>query len=206
MKQVAVTRSWLNMGVLTLTAWQLTGCVAGQSIALDHEPEEVVAPDRGMSVVVDVADEREFVVSGSESANYIGQYRAGFGNPWNVTTESGMTLADRFADDLAEELVNLGFSVTESDASGSLNVQIRDWNFDTYINGRFWCDIDVSVLSADGRKIAASEVREMRDIQGSVMTGAKYAMEDAIPRIYSEVIDAIARSNSAVLDALHNLE
>lgn len=206
MNSVVFSRSRLCAGAIVLAVWQLTGCVAGQTIALDHEPAETASPDTGIAVQLSVTDQREYVLSGKEPPDYIGQYRAGFGNPWNVTTASKLSFADNLAEDIGEELQNLGFSLAESGADGKLNVDIRDWNFDTYSNGEIWCEIDVSVLAADGSKLASSTVKESREFKGSVWVGAKSAMEEGVPQIYDEVVDAILRSNQAVLDALVNLD
>lgn len=190
---------------MLVLAWQLSGCVAGQRIDLNHETVEAQAPSVGTSVAVSVADERDFVVSGKESPDYIGQYRAGFGNPWNVTTGSRQSLADIVATDINEELESLGFTATDMNADGSLVVAIQDWNFDTYTNGRLWYDVKVQVISSTGAQLAESKVRDMQNIKGSLMTGAKYAMEEAVPRYYDELIDKIIRSNEVIRGALDSL-
>jgi len=191
--------------LLSVVAWQLGGCVVGQSISLDHNPIEPQQESTEKSVTVTVSDERGFVIDGQEPASYIGQYRAGFGNPWDVTTGSGEALAEIFKNDLKQELENMGFAVEDQNADGSLGVIIKDWNFDTYTNGSFQYDLLVSVISSDGKELATSKVRDMHSIQGSLMTGAKAAMEEKIPVYYDGIIDAILRANELIREALESL-
>ena len=94
--------------LLTAGAIMLQGCVVGQSIGLPYEAEKV-GNQRSIGVVVEVEDRRPFVLEGSKDPNYIGHYRAGFGNPWDVTTESDKALADIMQEDLVQELDALGF-------------------------------------------------------------------------------------------------
>jgi uncharacterized lipoprotein YajG len=187
---------------LTLFAVIATGCVAGQSIKIDHEPEEVALEKKTISVSVKVDDARSFVRSGDEPSNYIGQYRAGFGNPWNVTTESGRPLADLFADDIEEELVNLGFAIGQNDADKQLRVKIAEWNFDSYINAEIWYEVYVRALDARGAELAESRQQQRLEIPGSFWVGPKYAVQKRLPEIYAELIDSMVRGNPDIMDAL----
>lgn len=182
----------------------LSGCVAGQSIKLDHEPTEDAKVSNSVSVAVNVADERSYVVNGKEPVDYIGQYRAGLGNTWNVTTKSKEPLATVFAKDIEQELQTLGFMVSDSgsDTNRSLLVTIRDWNFDMYMNGELWYEIDAQVTDQSGNELAVSRVSDRFEIAGNIWTGAKGAMEEWIPKYYDQLIDSLIRSNPGILEAL----
>jgi len=189
--------------VLSAAALMLSACVAGQSISLDHVPEEEQLVANNISVSVGVKDKRDYVESGDKSVDYIGHYRAGFGNTWDVSTQDDMALADLIATDLDEELSSLGFTAVKAgEGAKALDVQILDWNFDTYINGKFWYDIDVKVLSPSGDVLVSSRLQDQKEIKGSFWVGAKYAMEEGVPETYNEIISNVVRYNPPVLEAL----
>ena len=66
----------------------LAGCVAGQSLQTDYVAPEATAPLDGTSILLTVSEDRPYVKSGDKPPYYIGKYRAGFGNPWDVTTDN----------------------------------------------------------------------------------------------------------------------
>ena len=179
----------------------LEGCVAGQSIELPYRAE-AVGSEQGVGVVVEVEDHRPFILDGDKEPDYIGHYRAGFGNPWDVTTESGDSLADIMRQDLIEELEALGFGTGAASPDRSLTVAIKDWNFNAYVNGSFWYKLDVAVADATGEQLALSVVEDEVSIEGSVWTGAKGAMEEEIPRLYGLMLKAIIRENDEIMGAL----
>src|SRR5512136_1091142 len=78
--------------ILVLSAVALTSCVVGQKINyVSANPE---ASFKGsMAVAVAVWDNRPYVLNGEKPSTYVGTFRGGFGNPFNVNTESGQPLA-----------------------------------------------------------------------------------------------------------------
>ena len=202
-------RNWLTntlrtlMRALFLTAGaiMLGGCVAGQSIALPYEAEKV-GYEQSIGVALDVKDRRPFVLDGKKSANYIGHYRAGFGNPWDVTTKSGKALADIIQEDLVQELDALGFSTGDASSNRSLRIEILDFNFNAYVNGEFWYEVDVAVLDEDQEQLASSKLENNVTVEGSAWTGPKKAMEKEVPLFYALMIKAIIRENVEIMNAL----
>lgn len=184
------------LAVILLTA----GCVAGQHLSYDYAPEAVAIKNSG-TVNVAVRDERPYVTSGDKSPDYVGHYRAGFGNTWDITTEGKTPFADVVARDLREEITALGFS--GGTGGKTLQVVIREWNMDTYLNAKFWYALMVSVIRQDsGTVLAEKSLAEEKRIEGSVWVGPKYAVEKQMPTFYDEVIKTIARENPVILDAL----
>ena len=194
--------AWSIRFVFLTTVFLLTGCVAGQSIKMAYEPSPVSAENLGVDVQVLSDDQREFVVSGNKQPNYIGHYRAGFGNTWGVTTQNKQPLADNLRRDVSSDLVALGFDVVDRDAGRILKIVIYDWNFDTYVNGKMWYQVHVSVESANGETLAESDLEDTVIIKGSVWVGAKYAFERELPKIYKSIVNSVARDNQRILIAL----
>lgn len=190
--------------LLLVSMFLLTGCVAGQQIKFGDLPMGNQDAPLGITVLVKVDDNRDFVRSGNKTPAYIGHYRAGFGNPWDVNTHQKKALAEIFREDLERELKSLGFNLGEGPDGKKLRVVIKDWNFDTYLNGKIWYDIEVAVLAKDNQQLAIDAIKETKVIEGSVWVGAKYAFEEEVPKIYADIIGRLIRENSKILTALKN--
>jgi hypothetical protein len=122
---------------------------------------------------------------------------------WDVKTKSGEPLARLLERDLLEELQSLGFEIALSKPfKKTLQVSIKDWNFDTYINGKFWYHLMITVLDRENHILAESQLKDRVVVKGSVWVGAKYAFEKELPKIYSQIITKIVRENPKILTAL----
>jgi hypothetical protein len=185
---------------IALFSTPMYGCVAGQSVGIDYDADPmVVAPSDSRPIQVTVTDERPFVVSGDKPPYYVGKYRAGFGNPWDVTTENRKPLADIMAADVSEELEALGFAL--SDAGRVLTITINDWNFDGWQNGHLWYDIEIVLSDVDGAQLYSGNVKDDVGITGT-LAGIKGGVERDIPIIYRDAVQKIVRKNSDLITAL----
>lgn len=174
----------------------LSGCVAGQNIKMDYIPIQNTLSDSGIAVRAIVSDERSYIKSGNKKPWYIGHYRAGFGNTWDVSTFQKIPLAEQIARDLKEDLANLGH-MDDSNLQPELEVQvtINEWNFDAYQNGRFWYDLQVIIVNSSGNKVQDFRVKSEEIIKGSFFGGAKSGFERKMPTIYNNIITSITRNN-----------
>ena len=191
---------------VTLTALSvlkvLSGCVVGQSLPANYEPGPAVAVS-GITIAVNVRDERPYIKSGDKPPYFIGKYRGGFGNPWDVTTKDKEPLADSLRRDIAKELQALGHLVVSAGTeTRMLDVAIRDWNFDGMVDGKFWYEMDAKVLNRDGHLLAQSTVQDRHFVEGSVWTGAKKGFEAKMPELYASAIHKLVRDNTAISAAL----
>lgn len=186
--------------LLVLAAWLLSACVAGQHLRIDHQPEEPTSEARNVSVSVKVDDHRSYILNKDKEEYYIGHYRATFGNTFDVTTQNKIPLKEQVQADLIEELLNLGFDTAEF--GNVLGVEIVEWNFDSYQNGKFWYQINLTVDNPIGERLASTSIEDTVVIKGKVMTGAKGGFEEQMPGIYDDIIDRILRNNPTILQAL----
>ena len=188
-----------KLALLALTV-ALAGCVAGQNIKLHYEPAPGAAAGPSVPVTLRVIEQRDYVTRGDKSPAYLGHYRAGFGNTWDVINRDKVPLADQMRDDLRAELASLGCS----DAAGGkvLTVTIHEWNFDAWVNGKIWFDVEASLAGADGTPLASSHAKEERPITGSFWSGGKGAMEKNVPEVYGEVLRKLVREDPAMMAAL----
>jgi hypothetical protein len=181
----------------------LSGCVAGQNIRMTYEPSPETAAAQDVAVSVQVSDDRPFVTSGNKPPSYIGHYRGGFGNTWDVNTLGMEPLAEMIQRDLGEDLQSMGFTlVPPEDSMRVVKVSIADWNFDTYINGKFWYDIRVRALDGAGKQLSEIRLQDTAVIEGSFWVGAKYAFEREMPILYRSIIRKMIREAPSMMAAL----
>jgi hypothetical protein len=180
----------------------LTGCVAGQNINLQYDPTPKQGAALHQTVAVTVEDKRSYVTDGDKQPWYIGHYRAGFGNTWDVTTRDKVPFATQVKADLQKELTSLGFTEGSDSHAKRVTVVIKDWNFDAMVNGKLWYDLEITVRSSDGAVLATSDVKDERVIKGSIWTGAKGAMTEEVPVMYGEVLQSLIRNNAPIMEAL----
>lgn len=135
------------------------------------------------SLAVSVLDQRPYVLDRSKPLNYAGTIRGGYGNPFNLYTDSGDPLAQEFLRTVAQALQAKGFSVKPLPrdlgdtrkialdglrASGSdrlLLVTIREWQNDYYPasygkeNSYVLFNVELEVLNAKGQVAAKKTVQ-----------------------------------------------
>lgn len=195
--------SFTRLLVASFSLAALSGCVAGQSLQTSYESPVAAVATSASSVLITVTDDRPFVKNGDKPPYYLGKYRAGFGNPWDVKTENEEPLASIVARDLAADISTLGHRVvTAAPADRLLAVSIRDWNFDGYQNGRFWYDLQITASDSGGKPLATSTVQEATHIKGSFWMGARGGFEREMPKLYPAIIRKIVRDNAQISAAL----
>lgn len=179
-----------------------SGCLAvGQSVGLSYSPSSMDKISVSKSVSVEAVDAREYVVNGTKTGTFIGKFRGGYGNPWNVNTAGKVLLADQFQKDVLKSLEAKGVIARTGKTQRVVKVVINDYNFDAYMNAKYWYDVDVQVLS--GSKVVFSKnFKEEHTIKGNVMTGPMSAVKKQVPVLYSELIDEMIAKNKGLLKAL----
>lgn len=182
----------------------LSGCVVGQHLDMDYAAAPQAPAQEKNVVTVTAVDDRPYVKNGDKDPWYIGHYRAGFGIPWDVTTEHKVPLAEKLKVDTEKELVGLGFNLDGTSGNRRLQVQIKEWNFDAYQNGTFLYDLLVIVTAEDGTLLVSSRLKSRHDISGTFWGGAKAGFEHEMPRIYATIIQSVVSKNPKVLSALRS--
>jgi hypothetical protein len=165
------------MGVL------LGGCAVGNSHRYDLGDAELQV-ESSKTVAVAVVDARPYVLSGDKTPNFSGLMRGGFGNPFDVTTDSGRALAEDLTISIVSALkrdgveavaVPVGPTARGSDARTLLLASgadrctlltIREWKSDTYLNTGLFYNMTLEVLATDGT-VLASKVLQGHDNLGA---------------------------------------
>lgn len=83
------------------------------------------------SVAVAVLDERPYVLKKEKNPSYVGMARGGYGNPFDMWTESGAPLADDMLSTVADSLRARGFTVTPLKTSTADSLKSVMANFST---------------------------------------------------------------------------
>ncbi len=180
----------------------LSGCVAGQKINIAYTPAACAPIAITQTASVQVNDQRPYVLNGDKNPQYIGHYRGGYGNTWAVGTASKQPLAQQIKKDILKELDVLGVPVSNAQTSRRLNVKILDYNFDAYMNGRFWYDIEARVLDDADQVLAQTRVKDEHVIKGSFWVGPKYAFQKQVPILHHKIITRLLRDNPDIMNAL----
>ena len=168
----------------------VSGCVAGQVIRLNHVPGTGPKLSTSKTVTVNAKDSRDFVVSGDKKPSYLGHFRAGMGNPWDVNNAKYRALSEQFQNDIVAELKAQGITTVTS-GERKIQVDIKDWNFNTYLNGKIWYEISVAVTDSSGAVLATTTVKDQKVIRGSFWTGPAGAFNREVPVLYSGIIKDI---------------
>ena len=146
-------------------------------------------------------DYRPYVFNGEKSPTYVGTQRGGFGNPFDVTTESGAPLALEFASVLRHGLSERGYKVTsvvvrsrrtreqaitalaQTKATRLILLTVNEWATDTYNSTDLSYDLTLEVLDSSGQVLARSAISgedrlgmSLFNPQGEAQKGAPEAL------------------------------
>lgn len=155
------------------------------------------------SVSIGVQDQRPYVLSGKNDPKYVGTMRGGYGNPFDLWTQSNLRLADEMAATVADSLRSKGFKVmmvkaaVGKDGSGMLSemkssgaerlifVEVKDW-WSNYYPASFGAEktelimnIELKVLDRYQRVLGSSRLKE-------IATPPSGWPKDTIPGFYQK--------------------
>ena len=159
-------------------------------------------------VAVASLDQRSTVLRGESPADYVGMQRGGFGNPFNVTTNSGLPFADAVSESICQSLKQKGFDAKSGlikpgtpekealkqllakQAEGSIFLNIKQWESDTYSNNDLTYDLAITVFDEDGSEVARSTAKDNTTIPGSFVNPTAAARKK-IPEAYKDMIESL---------------
>ncbi|MDP2853420.1 MAG: DUF1566 domain-containing protein [Smithellaceae bacterium] len=128
------------------------------------------------SLSVSVHDQRPYVVYGEKSPTYTGTIRAGFGNPWNVNTQSGKPLSEDIASAVVSGLMRVGIqakslpthfaddhkavieNLKQIGAKRIAIITLREWKGDSYKTVGFFINADLRIYDEKGNELASTSV------------------------------------------------
>jgi hypothetical protein len=207
---------WLLILVLGLVA---TGCGMRKYAYHTVHPQLTGVPASAGLLVVAVHDERPEVASGAKEPTFVGLLRGGYGNPMDVRTASGATVAHDLTGAIARSLDEAHYRVRARDvphdqkpdqivanlsASGAqalLLVRLHSLKPDTYATTGFGYHLEAEVIDAQHRLLGRAEL-EGKDNLGSQGFGVK-AVKRAVLKAVEEKLSALLNQPQLV-EALHS--
>jgi hypothetical protein len=152
----------------------LVGCAVSNTY--DYRHSSVDLPVQGHSELgLAVIDQRPYILSGDKEPNFVGLQRGGFGNPFQVRTESGGAMVDDMAAAIASELQDNGFktinlhistpdaafvaeAIRDAGATRNIILTVREWKSDAYASLGLSYDLNLKVLDELAKPLAESEI------------------------------------------------
>jgi hypothetical protein len=168
--------------VICLAAFLAGGCAMG--VKHDYQAPLELGVATPASVAVASLDHRPYVVSGQKGENFVGLSRGGFGNPFDITTQSGNALASDISTAIVASLKAKGVdaralalkpTVSAEQAVTALRdvgmqksvlLRLVEWKGDTMVNVGLSYDLDLRVLDKGGN-VLASKVLQGKENLGS---------------------------------------
>ena len=192
----------------------LGGCAVG-----NHQQYAGVVPDLKVtsqrSVAVAVVDNRPYVVVGDKTPDFVGLQRGGFGNPFDVSTDSGKPLATDLSDNIVAALRQRGLAAeavavkpgASSDAAlqaasaagkdRALILDIREWKSDTYTNTALLYYVEARVCDATGRSLASVSKNGDDDLGGDFIDPPGHA-KDTVPPAAKAILESLLNAPAIV--------
>ncbi|NJN39894.1 MAG: hypothetical protein HC807_02145 [Gammaproteobacteria bacterium] len=196
-------KNLLAFGLLVaLTA--LGGCAVGNKHAYTGANPDIAASGTRIAVVA-VRDARSYILSGNKTPDFVGLSRGGFGNPFDILTESGNPLAVDFGVTIAGALQARGFTATplpgpvpdgpagiaaalkKAGAERMAIVIIVEWKSDTYVNTDLIYDLSLRVHDVAGKELGATRLTGRDNLGGDAINPPGHA-KTAVPAAYRRII------------------
>ena len=184
----------------------LGGCAVGGTYNYAEMPIAMQGVSTTGTVAIAVHDTRPYVISGGKQPTFVGLARGGYGNPFDVNTESGGPLAIEIRDALARALkargataipVAVPFADTntaararllETKAQRQILLTLREWKTDTMMSTDLHYDTTLAVFDQAGNQLAHHSLKGM-DPLGSLGLSPKEGISKATARKLDALFD-----------------
>jgi len=187
----------------------LGGCAAGNKYSY-HNVSANITASGDKTIGVATHDQREYVLSGKKSPDFIGLQRGGFGNPFDVSTASGRSLAEDMTKTISSSLSNKGFKtipviVLPSDNANTVLAKLKatpselfvlftlnEWKSDSLTSVTLIYDVTLKVYNKMGVLLAEKSLKGrdyLGEISGIRLTYAKKAVPDAFKQKIEELFN-----------------
>jgi hypothetical protein len=187
----AARRARVRVVLILVAPLLLAACAVGNKHAYHDVVASVPASGTGQ-IGVATHDQRLYVVSGAKKPQFVGLSRGGWGNPFDITTEDGRTLAEAMTQAIAKSLSQKGFqavpvAVTASETAAAIReklaaqggravlLTLREWKSDTYTNTGLAYDVTLAVLDRSGQTVGESRLSGNDNLGGDFINPPAHA-------------------------------
>ena len=184
----------------------ISGCAVGNKHNYSDATPNIKGT-QGNKLELGVQDQRVYILSGDKPASFVGLSRGGFGNPFNVETESGNALSADFSKAVLKALEKKGVQVTEINIPPQMNqadvvknltqsgnkavfISIKEWKSDTYQNTSLNYDIQVQVIDKSGKILAKNSISGKDNLGGDFINPPGYAKK-AVPPAFQAKLEQL---------------
>ena len=207
----------MKLVVLLLAFLTLNGCAVGNKIG--YHDVDIEFDGKGTSkLAISTIDLRVYVRTSEKSPDFVGLQRGGFGNPFDVTTASGKSLAEDITATVKQALEKKGFEVTSLVASNTDSISkvvermdtsdahrlmifiLNEWKSDTYTNTALIYNLTLKIMDNEGKVITESTINGRDNLGGDFIDPPSHAKQ-AVPIAFKAKLEQLL-NNKEVLDAL----
>jgi hypothetical protein len=211
---IGVAMKNLLVCAVVLVSVALGGCASTfKHSYTDVTPSTTARTEKAVAVAC--LDQREYVRSGQSQPDLVGMVRGGYGNPFDVRTESGRALSTEFSAAMRGALERNGIrtvvvetkptedertvmtKLTATKGDRKLLLIIREWVSDTMINTELAYDLQLTVANESGKVLATKAHKDLRALGGSMMNAPGHA-QDVIPKAFRETVESLLNSPEIV--------
>jgi hypothetical protein len=192
---------------LCIATLYVSGCAVGNK----HNYHNVIAEMETANtfiVAIGTHDTRPYILNGDKEPNFVGLSRGGYGNPFNVTTLTGNTLAQDMSEAIKNSFVKKGYNakIVHLDPHDDFNtavdklkqikafrlayLQLTDWKSDTYANTALIYDAYLMIFNDNGQVLAKKMIQGNDNLKGSVMNPPGHAKK-VVPVAFSQKLEEL---------------
>lgn len=195
--------------VFVLVSTLLLGaCAIGNQYSYESPGMNLPAQGPG-EIGLLVVDRRPYVLDGHKPPNFVGLQRGGYGNPFDVTTQSGKPMSVEMQSSLASALVDDHFEVKSlspaalddsgiveavrlAGASRNIVLILNEWKTDAMMNFGISCDVELRILGSDGALLASTRSKAVKEKLGGAgfesgnAVAASRAFESKMNQLFSD--------------------
>jgi hypothetical protein len=205
------------LAVLALSS--LSGCAIGVTHDYQRTPIDLRVATTATVAVVTV-DDRPYVLDGQKESRFVGLSRGGYGNPFDMSTESGNPLSRDISTALVEAMkrrdvkarlvkVRPGSEDSEviarlraSGAQRSVWLTLREWKADSMLHVSLAYDFDCRIIDETGA-ILVSKTRTGKDRLGDAAVWTTPGGEDLAIAHFKKIMEELFRDREVAKALQH---
>ena len=191
---------------LILLGLLLQSCAFGQQVAYHKAGKLNIHAAGRHTLTIGVQDQRPYVVSREKSEDFVGISRGGFGNPFDVLTDSGSPLAEDITMSLVKAFQNKGYTVTSVKLSPGANrqdvlqafrsaqskravlVRLVEWKTDSMFTTALHYIVFLEIFDESGNLLAGNQVGGKDKIEGYTFPSD---LAELVPPIFASKMEQL---------------
>lgn len=191
---------------LILLGLLLQSCAFGQRVAYHQAGTLDVQASGRHTLVIGVQDQRPYVVSKEKSEDFVGISRGGFGNPFDVVTDSGSPLAEDITMSLVKACRNKGYTVTSvklspgtsredvlqalrrAQSARAVLVRLIEWKTDSMFTTALHYTVFLEIFDESGKLLANNQVNGKDKIEGYTFPSD---LADLVPPVFASKMEQL---------------